>query len=104
MSHPKRCVVALLAVATVMAGSAPAFAQSATPTVLAPIGNLEGELVPGELLVGFGPSSSPAQVEAALDRSDVAIADDISGTNTKLVKVADGNLASAMDDLRRQPG
>src|ERR1700716_3343153 len=105
MSHPRRRVAAFLIAVMIFSGAAPTVAQPPVTSPLASIGSLDGEYVPGELLVGFSASTSSAQLSAALEHSDVAVAHNLATTQTKLVKIADGDsLASAMDVLRRQPG
>jgi len=105
MSYPRPCLAAMLIAVIVTATAVPSYAQPPVPAPLAPVRSLGGEFVPGELLVGFRSSSSPTQMDAALDHSDVSVAQDLARTHTKLVRVPDSaSLASAMDHLRRQPG
>ena len=93
-----KSLVAALAIATVTSVAvAPAMAQAPPPTALATIGNLALDHVAGELVVGFAPSSSPAQMRTALDHSDVTLAQDLAVPRTKLVENRTGRLSGSGD-------
>ena len=104
MSHRRFRIAACVVAAVALTGVAPSAAEPPVATPLAAVGSLEGEYVPGELVVGFRASSSQGQMSAALEQADITGARDLALDHTMVVNVAGDSMASVMEDLRRQPG